>query len=124
MARLLVAEDDESVRAFVMRALDAAGHAVTAVGDGGTALESLMAAEKDGTPYDLLLADIKMPVMDGVALALTVSRDLPQVRVLLMTGYADQRERAYGLEALIHGVMSKPFTLDDLTKQVSAALAC
>ena len=52
-----------------------------------------------------------MPVMDGIALALAAARDHPAMSILLMTGYADQRERASGLEALIHDVVTKPFSL-------------
>ncbi len=52
-----------------------------------------------------------MPIMDGIALALAAARDFPDLTILLMTGYADQRERAHGLDALIHDVITKPFTL-------------
>ena len=52
-----------------------------------------------------------MPVMDGIALALAAGRDHPDLTIMLMTGYADQRERAHGLDALIHDVISKPFSL-------------
>ena len=55
-----------------------------------------------------------MPVMDGIALALAASRDYPGLTILLMTGYADQRERAHGLNALIHDVITKPFSLADI----------
>jgi len=117
MARILVAEDEESLRGFVARALTQIGHEVVAVGDGGQALDRLT-AEK----FDLLLADIKMPVMDGIALALAVARDHPDVVILLMTGYADQRERAHGLDTLIHDVITKPFTLAEIRALVTAAL--
>ena len=117
MARILVAEDEESLRGFVARALTQIGHEVVAVGDGGQALDRLT-AEK----FDLLLADIKMPVMDGIALALAVARDHPDVVILLMTGYADQRERAHGLDTLIHDVITKPFTLGEIRALVTAAL--
>jgi CheY-like chemotaxis protein len=73
--------------------------------------------------FDLLLADIKMPVMDGIALALATARDFPEVTILLMTGYADQRERAHGLDTLIHGVVAKPFTVAEIKFEVAAALA-
>ena len=63
-----------------------------------------------------------MPIMDGIALALTVARDFPNMTILLMTGYADQRERAYGLDALIHDVITKPFTLAVLRAAVNEAL--
>ena len=55
-----------------------------------------------------------MPVMDGIALALAAARDHPDLVILLMTGYADQRERAHGLDALIHDVITKPFTLAEI----------
>lgn len=119
MARILVAEDDDNVRAFVARALSLKGHAVTEAEDGGLAAEAL-AAEQGA--FDLLLSDIKMPVMDGIALALTAAADYPDLTILLMTGFADQRERAHGLEALIHDVVPKPFTLDILVAKVDEAL--
>jgi CheY-like chemotaxis protein len=72
--------------------------------------------------FDLLLTDIQMPVMDGIALALAAARDHPDVTILLMTGYADQRERASGLEALVHDVVLKPFTLAEIRSAVKEAL--
>jgi two-component system, cell cycle response regulator CpdR len=120
MARILVAEDEEALRGYVQRALTQAGHAVASAADGAEALEMLTRAKG---AFDLLLADIKMPVMDGIALSLAVARDYPEARILLMTGYADQRERAHGLDALICGVVSKPFTVEAITSEVAAALA-
>ena len=73
--------------------------------------------------FDLLLTDIRMPIMDGIALALSAARDYPGVTILLMTGYADQRERAHGLDAIIHDVISKPFTVSTLRSVVNEALA-
>jgi len=69
-----------------------------------------------------LLADIRMPVMDGIALALATARDYPGLTILLMTGYVDQRERAHGLDALIHDVINKPFTLSEIRNAVNLAL--
>src|SRR6478735_6369703 len=66
VARILIAEDEEPLRALVTRALAEDGHAVAATADGAEALETLQ-SENGG--FDLLLADIKMPVMDGIALA-------------------------------------------------------
>jgi CheY-like chemotaxis protein len=60
-----------------------------------------------------------MPVMDGIALALAVARDHPSLAILMMTGYADQRERASGLDALIN----KPFSLATIRGAVNDALA-
>jgi DNA-binding response OmpR family regulator len=61
--------------------------------------------------------------MDGIALALAAARDDPDLGILLMTGYADQRERAHGLDALILDVIQKPFTLGEIRAAVTAALA-
>ncbi len=118
MARILVAEDEPSVSEFVNRALTHHGHQVSAVPDGIAALRAL-AAE----PFDLLLTDIVMPGLDGIALALKVSKDYPAMRILLMTGYAAERQRAHNLESLVHRVIAKPFTLDEICAAVGAALA-
>jgi two-component system cell cycle response regulator CpdR len=119
MARILVAEDDDNVRAFVTRALAHMGHEITEAEDGGIAAE--ICAERNGA-FDLLLSDIKMPVMDGIALALNVAASYPDLTILLMTGFADQRERAHGLEALIYDVVPKPFSLQVLLEKVDDAL--
>ena len=120
MARILVAEDDDAVRALVRRALELDGHAVTTAEDGGEALEVI---RRDNGRFDLLLSDIRMPVMDGIALALAAARDFPALRILLMTGYAEQRERAHGLEAIVRDVVQKPFTLAEIRRAVAEALA-
>ncbi len=118
MARILVAEDEAPVREFVVRALAHAGHEVSAVADGQLALQAL-ARER----YDLLVTDIVMPQMDGIALALKVTKEWPDMGVLLMTGYAAERQRAHNLEALIHRVIAKPFSLADFLAAVDEALA-
>ena len=64
-----------------------------------------------------------MPVMDGIALALAAGRDHPDVAIMLMTGFADQRERAHGLNAIVHDVVTKPFSVADIRTAVAAALA-
>ncbi|MBG6145652.1 CheY-like chemotaxis protein [Labrenzia sp. EL_142] len=120
MARILLTEDDEAVRSFVKRALELDGHSVDVAEDGGEAVETL-AREKG--EFDLLVSDIKMPVMDGIALALQTARDFPDMPILLMTGFADQRERANGLDALVHDVITKPFSLVDIRKAVRNAIA-
>ena len=120
MARILLAEDDDNVRQFVERALLHCGHDVTVAEDGGLAAEH---AETAAGAFDLLLSDIKMPVMDGIALALTVAANYPELTIVLMTGFADQRERAHGLEALIYDVVPKPFSLQQLLDKVGDALS-
>ena len=120
MTRILIAEDEASVRSLVIRALQLDNHEMVEAADGAEALEALNRAAGE---FDLLLSDIKMPVMDGIALALAAARDYPKLAILLMTGYADQRERAHGLEGLVHGVIAKPFTVAEIRFAVAAALA-
>lgn len=120
MARILVADDEPDVLAFVRRGLELDAHDVESAEDGGVALARLKASRE---PFDLVLADIRMPVMDGIQLALSIKQDWPDLPVLLMTGFAEQRERAYGLDRLIVGVMQKPFSLEALQGQVARALA-
>ena len=120
MARILIAEDEEGLRALIARALSQDGHEVMTAHDGAEALD-VLTRERGG--FELLLTDIRMPVMDGIALALAAARDHPRVTILLMTGYADQRERASGIEALIHDVVSKPFSLVGICTAVNNALS-
>ena len=117
-AKILVAEDDDTVREFVVRALRQQGYEVAAVGDGLDALNAL-GAER----FDLLLADIVMPELDGIALALKVAKDYPDMPVLLMTGYSAERQRAHNLDALIHDVITKPFTLRQICDTAAQVLA-
>ncbi len=117
MAHILIAEDEMAVRMFVSRALEHRGHSTVGVEDGGAAIDAL--CEED---FDLLLTDIVMPVMDGIALALKVSSEHPDIPILMMTGYSHERQRAHNLESLIHDVISKPFSLDELCKTVDNIL--
>jgi CheY-like chemotaxis protein len=119
MARILIAEDEEALCAMCARALGTDGHDVKTACDGSEALDVL--TREEGR-FDLLLTDVRMPIMDGIALSLAAARDFPDLTIMLMTGYADQRERAHGLDALIHDVITKPFTLATLRGAVNEAL--
>ena len=120
MSRVLIVDDEESMRLLVARAVAMDGHETTTAADGAEALDILSSPDSS---FDLLLTDIQMPVMDGIALALTAARDFPQLTILLMTGFADQRERASGLNAIAHDVISKPFSVADIRTAVADALA-
>jgi CheY-like chemotaxis protein len=119
MARILIAEDEEALCALCARALATDGHEVKTACDGSDALDLLVREEGR---FDLLVTDIRMPIMDGIALALAAARDYPDLTILLMTGYADQRERAHGLDAIIHDVIAKPFSVAVLRDAVNEAL--
>jgi len=119
MARILIVEDESSVRALLARAFTQDGHEVESAPDGAAALDRL----SERAPFDLLLSDIQMPVMDGIALALAAKRDHPELTIMLMTGYTDQRERAQSLKALIHDIVQKPFTVAEIREAVQSVLA-
>ena len=119
MARILIAEDEDAIRSLIARALRQDGHDVVTATDGAQALDAL-AREKGA--FELLLTDIRMPVMDGIALAHAAARNHSDVTIVLMTGYADQRERAHGLDARIHDVITKPFSLGAMRRAVNDAL--
>jgi CheY-like chemotaxis protein len=118
--RILLTEDDDSVRAFVSRALELDGHNVETACHGLEALERLT---ETGGDFDLLVTDVKMPQMDGIALAHETAGIWPGLPILLMTGFADQRERAEGLTSVIRDVVTKPFTLQQIRDAVSEAAA-
>ena len=121
MASILLAEDDESLRQFLARALTRAGHHVVDCGDGNDALAEI---ESETAHFDLLLADIVMPGLDGIELARRAGELLPGLKVLFITGFA-----AVALHAKRSGpmedtkVLSKPFHLWDLVDQVDRILA-
>jgi two-component system, cell cycle response regulator CpdR len=119
MARILVAEDDAGVRLLTARALRLDGHQVDVAEDGEDALERIV--EQDGA-YDLVLSDIRMPAMTGIELAHAVHAGFPGLPVLLMTGFAEQREAADDLVSIICGVVDKPFTVADIRLRVAQAL--
>ena len=116
----LIADDEDSMRTLVARAIAMDGHETVTAEDGAEALEILT---RENGAFDLLLTDIKMPIMDGIALALAAARDFPRLTILLMTGFADQRERASGLNAIVHDVVTKPFSVADIRTAVADALA-
>lgn len=117
MATVLLVDDDDGVRTFVKRALEIDGYAVHEAADGAEALDLLRGPASDS---GLVLSDIVMPVMDGIALALNVARERPDLPVMLMTGYANQRERAHGLDAIVRDIVLKPFTLVEIRARVRA----
>lgn len=120
MARILIVEDDESVRAFTARAFRAGGHEVETAEDGDAGLEIIRGAAGG---YDLVLSDIRMPAMDGIEMAKRAACEFPGLRIVLMTGYAEQRERAADLQSIVIDVVSKPFTLAEIRTRVQRALS-
>lgn len=112
MIRILLAEDEEAMRAYLARALENAGYDVVAV-DRGTAALPLLEREH----FDLLLSDIVMPEMDGIELAQQAAIIAPSTRIMFITGFAAVTLRA-GRVAPEAKVLSKPFHLKDLVMEV------
>ena len=118
MARIILAEDDDDMRRFLVKALEKAGHEVTSFAEGASAFEEI----KQKT-FDLLLTDIVMPEMDGIELARRAADLDPSLKIMFITGFA-----AVALEEgkpVVPGstVLSKPFHLRDLVSQVKDLLA-
>ena len=120
MARILLVDDEEPLRAFLKRGLGLDGHAVTTAVDGGDAMDVL--ADAEGA-FDLVLTDIRMPIMDGIALALAAKAEYPDLLIVLMTGFAEQRERARNLDAIVEDVLTKPFSLAEVRATIARVLA-
>ena len=118
MAKILIAENELALREFIARGLAQRGYEVAMAQDGSDAVD-LLTKQK----FDLLLTDIDMPIMDGIALALLVGKDYPKTRIVIMSGHEHQLERAQGLSDLVHKVVSKPFTIAAICTVVEEALA-
>ncbi len=118
MARILLAEDDDSLRTFLARALERAGHEVHAVGDGISATTALLSNR-----FDLLVADIVMPGLDGIELARRAAGEHPRLRIMLITGFAALVLQAREAVPDRARVFSKPIHLRDLVRQVDEVLA-
>ena len=117
MARILLAEDDDQLRPFLSRGLQRAGHVVDAVGDGKSALR-LAKTEN----FDLLLADVVMPGLDGIELARRVGSLQPGIRIMFITGFAAVVMRDEGLTPNRPRVLAKPFHLRHLIDEIEALL--
>lgn len=118
MATILLAEDDDSLRSFIKRALSERSHMVQAFGDGLSALRGL-----DEGPYDLLLTDIVMPGMNGIELARRGVARYPTMKAMFITGFAAVALNPDSQAPKEAKVLSKPFHLKDLVDQVERLLA-
>src|SRR5262245_22970492 len=116
--RILLAEDDESMRAFIERALVKAGYEVTSFGNGREAFERLQ-----GEPFMLLLTDIVMPQMDGFELARSASEIDRDLKIMFITGVAAVTLNTSTQAVKEAQVLSKPFHLKDLVREIDRLLA-
>ena len=117
MFRILLAEDEQVMRAYLARALERSGYEVVAV-DSGTAAAPLLEAER----FDLLLTDIIMPEMDGIQLAHHCNMVSPTTDVIFITGFSGVALRA-GASVPNAKILAKPFHLKDLVLEVERLYA-
>ena len=120
MARILLAEDDDSLREFLTRALVAAGHTVSGFGRGDEALACL---RLEPGRHDIIVTDIMMPELDGITLAKEAARIDAAVKVVFITGFAAVALNPASGLAQNQTVLSKPFHLRDLVQAIESVLA-
>jgi len=118
ITRILLAEDDDSMRGFLKRALERAGHDVIDFENGADALERLQEE-----PFTLLLTDIVMPRMDGIELARRAAEIDPELKIMFITGFAAVTLNNDASAPKDARVLSKPFHLKDLVAEVDRVLA-
>jgi two-component system cell cycle response regulator CpdR len=118
MAKIILAEDDEDMRRFLVKALEKAGHHVTAFGEGASAFEEIKQ-----TTFDLLLTDIVMPEMDGIELARRAAELDPHLKIMFITGFAAVALHPDSKAPKDAKVLSKPFHLRDLVAEVDRMMA-
>ena len=120
MARILLADDDAATRDLVRRALAADGHDVVVTQDGAEALDQILA---DPGRIALLVSDVDMPGLDGIALARRAIAASPALRIVLMTGLSEGAGNAGALAPNLKRFVTKPFTLEQIKTVVREALA-
>ena len=118
MTRILLAEDDESLRRFLAKALERAGFEVTACPDGESAVEALA----DG-PFDLLLTDIVMPGIDGIEVARTAAERAPDLRIMFITGFAAVALAAGDRAPQGAKILAKPVHLREIVSEVERMMS-
>ena len=118
MAKIILAEDDDDMRRFLVKALEKAGHQVKSFGEGASAFEEIKQ-----TTFDLLLTDIVMPEMDGIELARRAAELDPSLKIMFITGFAAVALHPDSKAPKDAKVLSKPFHLRDLVIEVERMLA-
>ena len=118
MVKILLAEDDDDLRRFFVKALEKAGHRVSPFAEGASAYEEIKQAS-----FDLLLTDIVMPEMDGIELARRAAELDPALKIMFITGFAAVALNSDSNAPKDAKVLSKPFHLRDLVDEVNRLMA-
>jgi two-component system response regulator MprA len=115
--KVLIAEDDSSVRKAVQRVLELENYQVTAVNDGQVALEALSKSR-----FDLAVLDVMMPFADGLTVCKEARHRGIDVPILLLTARVEVGDRVAGLDAGADDYLVKPFVVDELLARCRALL--
>jgi DNA-binding response OmpR family regulator len=115
--RLLVVEDDDSLRQVLARRLGESGYAVETAATGPDALDAAEAAQPD-----LVLLDVMLPGLDGIEVCRRLRAERPLLPILMLTARADELDRVVGLEVGADDYITKPFSLQEVVARVRAAL--
>ena len=118
MHKILLAEDDNDMRRFLVKALENAGFQVSPHDNGMSAYQRLREE-----PFEMLLTDIVMPEMDGIELARRASELDPDIKIMFITGFAAVALNPDNNAPKDAKILSKPFHLRDLVDQVERMLA-
>jgi two-component system, OmpR family, copper resistance phosphate regulon response regulator CusR len=117
MTRILIAEDESRISAFVARGLEAAGYQTSVVEDGADALDAALAGD-----IDLMLLDVGLPTMDGFEVLRHLRGQGSSLPVIMLTARSSTRDTVDGLDAGANDYMSKPFKFDELLARVRSRL--
>lgn len=116
-ARILIVDDEQAVRDLLAKTLLTADYEVDTVPDGPTALDRLRAGE-----YDLLITDLKMPGMDGLSVIRETRRQLPDLPIIIITGYSTEASAIEAINLGVAGYLTKPFRLPRILGAAAKAL--
>lgn len=109
MSLILIAEDQDSVREGLKKALEESGHSVTGVSDGAKAFEEIK-----GKTYDILITDIKMPGMDGIELLNAAKKLNPDTYVIVITAFGSVETAVAAMKAGAYDYINKPFSIEEM----------
>ncbi|HSL24365.1 MAG TPA: response regulator [Vicinamibacterales bacterium] len=115
--RILVVDDEASIRELLSKTLALAEYDVDVAPDGRAALERLR-----GTQYDLLITDLKMPGLDGLAVIREARRYRPDIPVIIITGYSTEASAIEAIDLGVSGYLTKPFRIPKVLATAAKAL--
>jgi DNA-binding NtrC family response regulator len=116
-SKVLVVDDEEALRYLLSTELSAEGYEVDTAGDGDEAIEAIKKSD-----YDVVLLDIKMPRVDGFEVLKFIKQNKPEIKVIMLTAYADVKNAIEALKLGASDFVSKPYDLEDILTSINRAL--